>query len=107
MEWISRSEIMRDYGTRWLGDLRLDGREGFREVESYGNRHVVFDHGAEWGYVHDDQYNATSFPAGTVNHLAKWGNEKTGIGEGLLRLVEWGALLYGAYKVGKYVDENF
>ena len=104
---ISRTETMRDFGTRWLSDLRFDGKEGFREVESYGNRHAVFDYGAEWGYVHDDQYNATSFPKGTVNHLARWGNEKTGIDEGFLRLVGWAALLYAAYKAGKYLNENF
>jgi len=39
-----------------------------------------------------DQHNATSFPKGTINHLAKWGNEKTGINESALRVVGWGAL---------------
>ena len=106
MDLISRSEIMREFGTRWLGDLRFDGKEGFREVEPYGNRHVVFDYGAELGYVHDDQYNATSFPKGTVNHIAKWANEKTGINENLARLLGWGALLYAGYKTIKYLDEN-
>lgn len=97
---------MREFGTRWLGDLRFDGKEGFREVEPYGNRHAVFEQGAEWGEVHYDQYNATTFPHGTVNHLAKWGNEQTGVSEGFLRLLGWGALFYGAYKLGKYIDDN-
>jgi len=107
MQMIGRLEIMQEFGTRWLGDFRFDGKEGFREIEPYGNRHAVFDYGADWGYVHNDQYNATSFPTGTVYHLAKWGNEKTGISEGLLRITGWGALLYGAYKLGKYIDENY
>ncbi|MEO9306699.1 MAG: hypothetical protein ABI342_00125 [Nitrososphaera sp.] len=107
MEYISRSEIMREYGTKWLGDLRFDGKEGFREVEKYGNRHAVFEQGAEWGEVHYDQYNATTFPPGTVNHLAKWGHEQTGINERLLRWVGWGALFYGAYRLGKYLDDNY
>jgi len=32
---------------------------------------------ADYGLVHPDQYNATSFPTGTVNHVAKWTNENT------------------------------
>jgi hypothetical protein len=98
---------MRELGTRWLGDLRFDGKEGFREVGQYGNRHAVFDQGAEWGEVHHDQYNATSFPTGTINHLAKWSKEQTGASEGFFRLLGWAGLFYGTYKLGKYLDENY
>jgi hypothetical protein len=54
-----------------------DGKEHYRELKQYGNRHAIFELGAEWGSVHLDQYNATDFPSGTLNHLAKFANEKT------------------------------
>jgi len=66
--------------------------DGYREIEKFGNRHATFID-SEWLDVHWDQYNATSFPTGTVNHLAKWGNEKTGINEDVLRVAGWGALV--------------
>jgi len=72
--------------------------DGYREREQYGNRHVKFVDN-EWLEVHWDQYNATSFPKGTIDHLAHWGNEKTGINENLLRLTGWGALAYAGIKL--------
>ena len=72
---------------RWMQTLN-----GYREIEKYGNRHAKFIDN-EWLDVHWDEYNATSFPTGTVNHLAKWGNEKTGIDEDVLRVVGWGVLI--------------
>ena len=74
--------------------------DGYRELESYGNRHAKFID-SEWLEIHWDQYNAVSFPTGTINHLAKWANEKSGINEGLLRLAGWGALLYLGYRFFK------
>ena len=72
--------------------------DGYRETEQYGNRHAKFID-SQWLEVHWDQYNATSFPDGTINHLAHWGNEQTGIDEGILRLAGWGALLYAGIKI--------
>ncbi len=101
---ISRSEIMREFGTRWVSEIRLDGKEGFRELAQYGNRHAVFDMGAETGYVHWDQYNAITQP---ISHGAKYLHEKTGINEGLLRGAGYVLALFGAYKLGKYFYDNF
>ncbi len=66
--------------------------DGYREIERFGNRHAKFVD-SEWLDVHWDEYNATSFPIGTVNHLAKWGNEKTSINEDILRVAGWRALV--------------
>jgi hypothetical protein len=64
---------------RWVNSAGLppDGREHFRELKQYGNRHVVFERNTEWGQIHIDEHNATDFPVGTVNNLAKYTNEKT------------------------------
>lgn len=40
------------------------------DVEKFGNGHAVFIN-SEWLEIHWDEYNVTSFPLGTVNHLAK------------------------------------
>ena len=80
MESISRSEILQEID-HWIYYENLEGKEVFRELEKYGNRHAVFEKNADFGIVHPDQYNATSFPTGTVNHVAKWTNENTGINE--------------------------
>jgi len=77
----------------WTGD-------GYRELEKFGNLHTKFID-SELLEAHTDQYNATSFPIGTINHLAKWVNEKTGIDEGLLRLVGGGSLVYAGYRFFK------
>jgi len=72
--------------------------DGYREIEKYGNRHAkLIDN--EWLDVHWDEYNATSFPEGTIDHLAHWTNEKTWINENLLRLIGWGALAYAGIKL--------
>lgn len=102
METISRSEIMNEID-HWFRYENLEGKEVFRELEKFGNRHTVFEKNVDYGLVHLDQYNATSFPTGTVNHVAKWTNENTGIDEGLARLALWGIGLYAAYKTGKYM----
>ena len=105
MEWISRAEILNEID-HWFYYENLEGKEVFREIEKYGNRHTVFEKNENFGIVHHDQYNATTFPTGTINHLAKWSNEKTGIDEGLARLALWGIGLYAAYKVGKHVYDR-
>lgn len=87
---------------RWVVTRNWFGKTEYRELEKFGDRHALFENGSEWGIVHYDQYNATSFPEGTVNHLAKWGNEETGIDEGLLRVVGWVGLLYA----GKKISDN-
>ncbi len=106
MQVISRSEILQEID-HWICYENIEGKEVFRELEKYGNRHLVFDKGAEYGYIHYDQHNATSFPIGTINHLAKWANEKTGVNEGLGKLVLWGLGIYAGYKAIKYIDDNF
>jgi len=106
MQVISRSEILQEIG-HWIYYENIEGKEVFRELEKYGNRHAVFDKGAEYGYIHHDQHNATSFPTGTINHLAKWANEKTGVNKGLAKLVLWGLGSFVGYKAIKYIDDNF
>jgi len=103
MDTIFRSEIMRE-PHRWISYTNFEGKKVFRELAPYGNRHAVFDMGAEIGYVHLDQYNAITQP---ISHLVKWGNEKKEINEELLRLFVYGLALYGIYKLGKYFDDNF
>ncbi|MCH7648268.1 MAG: hypothetical protein IIA83_06650 [Thaumarchaeota archaeon] len=58
---------------------------GYREIERFGNHHAKFID-LEWLEIHWDEHNATSFPTGTINHLAKWVNENTGINEDVIRL---------------------
>ena len=72
--------------------------DGYRELAKYGNRHAKFVD-SEWLQIHIDQHNATNFPIGTINHLAKWGNEKTAINEDILRILGWGALAVIGIKV--------
>ena len=99
MMWMSWSEIERE-PERWV-TLRYFDRVEARERPAYGDRHVVFPGDSDLGEMHDDDYNALDFPTGTVNHLAQWGNEKTGINEDLLRLGGWAALLYLGYQILK------
>ena len=89
---IHKSEIQSE-SYRWIQTL-----DGYREIKKYGNRHAKFLDN-EWLDVHWDEYNATSFPKGTIDHLAHWTNEKTGINENLLRLIGWGALVYAGIKL--------
>lgn|SRR5690242_19394659 len=101
MTLIHRSETTTN---RWINTsyLRTDNKEEFRERKEFGNRHAVFMKGSEWGEVHYDEYNATDFPTGTVNHAAKYTEEKTGIPQGLATA---GIVLgagYVGYKILKY-----
>jgi len=102
---ISRREIMLERWC-WLPYVNFEGKEVFRELKKYGNRHAIFDKGAEWGYVHSDKYNATDFPIGTRDHIAKWLSEKIGINEKLARFLVSIAGLYVGYKTGKYLYKN-
>jgi len=74
---------------RWIETsiVRGDGKREFRERPKYGNRHVIFPINSKWGEVHIDEYNALDFPTGTVSHLAKYSEEKTGIPETIGRTV--------------------
>lgn len=103
--WIHRSEIDLN---RWTDTsiFRSDGKEEFRELPQYGNRHVVFPRNQEWGEVHYDEHNATDFPAGTLRHLGKYTNEKTGIPEDLATVGIGLAGIYGLYKLLKYLEDN-
>ena len=98
---IHISEILNE-SEKWVMTRNWFGKTEYRELENFGDRHAVFENGSEWGTVHYDQYNATSFPTGTINHLAKWENEETGLDERLLRLAGWAGLLY----LGKKVYDN-
>lgn len=84
---------------KWIITRNWFGKTEYRELEKFGNRHAVFENNSEWGAVHYDQHNATSFPVGTVNHLAKWGNEETGLPEEILRVLGWAVLLYSGKKI--------
>lgn len=95
---IHISEI-RNQPEKWIITRNWFGKTEYRELEKFGNRHVIFENGSEWGTVHYDQHNATSFPVGTVNHLAKWGNEKTGLPEEALSILVWVGLLYAGKKI--------
>lgn len=97
MTIITRSEIMQ-HPERWFSYI-WNGEEIFREYRKYGNRDARFRPiGSEIGIVHEDKFNAISQP---ISHLAHWVHEKTGVNEGLLRLVGYGLAGYTGYRVGK------
>lgn len=95
MKYVHRSEMTSE---RWVNSTGLppDGREHFRGLKQYGNRHSVFERNTEWGQIHIDEHNATDFPVGTVNHLAKYTNEKTGAPKNLAKA----AIVLGALYLG-------
>lgn len=102
---IHRSQII---PSRWQNTsiFRLDGKEEYRELPQHGNRHAVFSPGEEWGQVHTDKHNATDFPRGTLDHLALYTNEKTGIPEGIAKVALAAAGLYASYKILKFLGDN-
>ena len=104
--YTHRSEITKE---QWVETsyLRGDNKEEFRERKEFGNRHAIFERGSEWGEVHDDEYNATDFPSGTLMHAANYTEEKTGIPKGLAAFGLVLGLGYVGYKALKYLDENF
>lgn len=87
--------------SRWMKTsiIRTDGLEEFREKPEFGNRHVIFELDSDWGEIHYDEYNALDFPNGTLDHLAKYTEEKTNIPE------KWakGGLILGGLLVGAFL----
>jgi len=85
--------------------LRSDGKREFREKPEFGNSHVVFFPNSEWGEEHIDQYNALDFPSGTVDHLAKYTEEKTGVPQTIAgAIIVLGGLILGA-KLLQFMEE--
>mgnify|MGYP007108818603 CR=1 FL=1 len=103
MTIITRLEIMQ-HPERWIRYV-WNGEEIFREKPQYGNRDVRFHPiGSEIGSIHLDKFNAISQP---ISHSAHWAHEKTGINEGLLRLLGYGLSAYAGYRVGKFALKKF
>lgn len=102
---IHRSQID---PSKWVNTsiFRFDGKEEYRELARYGNRHAVFSPNSEWGELHEDQHNATDFPKGTLNHLALYTNEKTDIPEEIAKLVLVAAGMYTGYKILKFLGDR-
>jgi len=99
------SEMTND---RWMNTsfARFDDKIEFRERPQFGNTHVVFPKDSEWGEEHIDTYNALDFPSGTVDHLAKYSEEKTGIPETIARgVIVVGGLILGA-KLLQYLEDE-
>lgn len=105
MTFIHRSEITKE---RWTDTsyLRTDGKEEFREKKQFGNRHAVFDKGSQWGEVHYDKYNAIDVPSGTVNHFAKYTEEKIGIPQELVVLLIIVVGLAVVVQILRYLAKN-
>ena len=98
------SEMTND---RWVNTSisRFDAKIEFREKPQFGNAHVIFPQNSEWGEEHIDKYNALDFPSGTVDHLAKYSEEKIGIPETIARgVIVVGGLILGA-KLLQYLEE--
>lgn len=88
MQKITLYDIIADRA-RWQNTsmLRHDDKVEYREKKEYGNRHAVFEKGSCIGYVHVDKFNATDLPVGTIRHIGKFVEEKTGIPESITSLV--------------------
>ena len=102
---ILRRSITTD---RWVNTsfLRGDGKEEYRERPQFGNRHAIFEKGALIGQVHVDEHNALDFPNGSLNHGAKYVNERTGMSEDIAKgLIVVGAA-YGLHKLLKFLTRN-
>jgi len=93
---------------RWIDTsfARGDGKLEFRERPRYGNRHAAFSKGAVWGEIHIDEHNALDFPDGTVNHLAKYTEEKTSIPQDIAKLGIILGGLFAGYKLLKFLEED-
>ena len=77
--------------------LRFDGKREFRERPQFGNVHVIFLKDSEWGNEHVDDFNALDFPNGTLDHFAKYTEEKTTIPHNIAKLgVVFVAIVVGA-----------
>lgn len=102
---IYRTQITKE---RWANtsSLRTDNKEEFREYPKYGNRHAVFEKGSDIGYIHIDEDNALDIPIGTINHVSKYVEEKTGIPKWLTNLVIVGIGLIVLVKAGKSIAKS-
>jgi len=111
MEIIFR-ESVEGHPERWMNTsgIRSDNKEEYRERKEFGNRHVIFENGTLYGTIHHDKYNATNFPVGTVQHISKYTEEKTGIPQdwvtGAIVGVVAGLSLYAGYKTAKWVSKK-
>ncbi len=102
---IQRSEIVPG---RWINTsfARVDGNQEFRERPQYGNRHAIFSPVAEWGEVEVDEHNAVDFPNGTLNHLAKYTEEKTALPQNVAKIgIVFGAG-YALYKLIQFFGDD-
>lgn len=97
---IYRNQLTKD---RWQNTsiLRSDGKEEFRELPEFGNRHAVFERNSDIGYIHIDEHNALDIPFGTIKHATKYVEEKTGIPQWLTTLAIVGIGIFALVKVGK------
>ena len=102
---ISRYEITKG---RWTNTsyFRTDGKEEFRELAKYGNRHAIFEKNSQIGYVHIDKFNATDIPLGTINHASNYVEEKTGVPRELVILGGIALVLFTGYKTAKWAEKN-
>ena len=111
MEIVLRNEV-ENHPQRWVNTsgVRSDGKEEYREIKEFGNRHAIFENGASYGTVHHDKYNATNFPVGTVQHVSKYTEEKTGIPAGLVTIgiaaTTVADTAFLGYKAIKYVSKK-
>jgi len=90
-------------GYRWseTSIVRFDDKREFREKPEFGNAHVVFNHGSEWGNEHVDEYNALDFPNGTIDHLAKYTEEKTSIPQTVAKI----GIIVGGIMIAKKISD--
>ena len=104
---IFRKDV-EEHPERWMNtsDIRSDNKKEYRERKEFGNRHVIFENGALYGIVHHDKYNATDFPVGTVQHVSKYTEEKTGIPAGLVTFGIIAVSAFLGYKAIKYVAKK-
>lgn len=107
MEIISRKNV-EGHSVRWMNTsgIRSDNKEEYRERKEFGNRHVIFENRALYGAIHHDKYNATDFPVGTVQHVSKYTEEKTGIPAGLVTLGIVAVTAFLGYKTIKYISKK-
>lgn len=85
--------------------VRSDGKIEYRQRPTFGNHHAVFDKNSEWGTEHTDEFNALDFPNGTLNHLSRYTEEKTGIPHDIAKVgIILGSILIGAKLLQKLED---
>lgn len=103
-DWIHISQIKTH---QWMNTslVRSDGKIEYRQRPAFGNNHAVFEPNSEWGLIHNDKFNALDFPNGTVDHLSKYTEEKTGIPHDLAKAgIILGSILIGVKLLQKLED---